>query len=68
MQFSDIWEIPFQSTNGATLRLSSYQDARYKEGDFPITEALAKEVLSIPMYNGMTQDEIEQVIVALNNF
>lgn len=29
MQFSDIWEIPFQSTNGATLRLSSYQDARY---------------------------------------
>lgn len=45
-----------------------YKDLGYKEGDFPITEALAKEVLSIPMYNGMTQDEIEQVIVALNNF
>jgi len=45
-----------------------YKDLGYKEGDFPISEALAKEVLSIPMYNGMTQDEIEQVIVALNNF
>ena len=37
-------------------------------GDFPITEYLAKTVLSIPMYNGMTEEEQNIVIKALNEF
>ena len=45
-----------------------YVDLGYKEGDFPITERLAKTVLSIPMYNGMTSEEQEYVIKAINDF
>ena len=39
-----------------------------KEGDYPIAEKYAKEVLSIPMYNGMTDDEQTLVINAINEF
>ena len=45
-----------------------YKNLGYKEGDFPITEKLAKSVLSIPMYNGMTDEEQDYVINALNSF
>jgi dTDP-4-amino-4,6-dideoxygalactose transaminase len=40
----------------------------HHEGEFPITEKYAHEVLSIPMYNGMTEEEQSYVINALNNF
>lgn len=39
-----------------------------KVGDYPITEQYANEVLSLPMYNGMTQFEQSMVIDAINNF
>lgn len=39
-----------------------------KEGDLPITEQYAKEVLSIPLYNGMTDEEQDYVIEAINAF
>lgn len=38
------------------------------KGDYPITEAYADTILSLPMYNGMTAEEIEKVIRALNDF
>ncbi len=40
----------------------------FKKGDFPIAERLADEVLSIPMYNGMTEEEQTRVIDALNGW
>ena len=40
----------------------------YGRGSFPITEHYADTVLSIPMYNGMTGEEQERVIEALNRF
>ena len=46
----------------------AYAYLGFQEGDFPITETLAKEVLSIPMYNGMTEEEQTYVIDALNAF
>lgn len=46
----------------------AYHYLGFQEGDFPITERLAKEVLSIPMYNGMTKEEQTYVIDALNSF
>lgn len=46
----------------------AYRYLGHHEGDFPITEHLAKTVLSIPMYNGMTEDEQNMVIDALNRF
>ena len=46
----------------------AYQYLGYQEGAFPITEQYAKEVLSLPMYNGMTEEEQTYVIEALNAF
>lgn len=46
----------------------AYTYLGHKEGFLPITEHLAKTVLSIPMYNGMTDDEQSYVIDAINNF
>ena len=45
-----------------------YQDLGFKEGDFPIAEEISSTQLSIPMYYGMTDEEINYVIEALNNF
>ena len=39
-----------------------------KKGDYPITEEFANTILSIPMYNGMTEEEQKIVIAALNSF
>lgn len=39
-----------------------------KRGSYPVAEKQADEVLSIPMYNGMTQAEQDKVIKALNEF
>lgn len=46
----------------------AYAGLGYHEGDFPITEKYAKTVLSIPMYNGMTEEEQTRVIEAINAF
>lgn len=46
----------------------AYEYLGFKKGDFPITEKLAEEVLSIPMYNGMTEEEQNYVIEAINSF
>ena len=46
----------------------AYQYLGHKEGYLPITEHLAKTVLSIPIYNGMTKEEQFYVIDALNDF
>ena len=45
-----------------------YRNLNYKEGDFPVTEKDAHEVLSLPFYNGMTEEEQAYVIDALNRF
>ena len=46
----------------------AYKYLGKKEGDFPIAERYAKEVLSLPMYNSMTDEELEYVINAINSF
>lgn len=46
----------------------AYKYLGHGEGYLPITEKYAKTVLSIPMYNGMTEEEQTYVIDALNNF
>lgn len=46
----------------------AYAYLGHKKGDFPITEKNAEEVLSIPMYNGMTENEQDLVIEAINGF
>lgn len=46
----------------------AYQYLGYQKGAFPITEQYAQEVLSLPMYNGMTEEEQTYVIDAINAF
>ena len=45
-----------------------YRDLGFKEGDFPIAEEISKTELSIPMYYGMTDEEISLVVEAINAF
>lgn len=46
----------------------AYKYLGYKKGDYPITEDFADTVLSIPIYNGMTEEEQTYVIDKLNKF
>lgn len=45
-----------------------YKGLGFKEGDFPIAEEISKTELSIPMYYGMTDEEITFVIDTINSF
>jgi dTDP-4-amino-4,6-dideoxygalactose transaminase len=41
--------------------MTAYADARYKAGDFPVAEACANTVLSLPLYSQMTARQVEEV-------
>lgn len=43
----------------------AYQYLEYKEGDFPITEECAKEVISLPVYPELKRKEIEYIVETL---
>lgn len=45
-----------------------YKDLGFKEGDFPIAEEISATELSIPMYYGMTDEEVQYVIDKINEF
>lgn len=46
----------------------AYADLGYRRGDFPVAETNAAQELSLPMYYGMTDEQIEYVIDQLNRF
>ncbi len=46
----------------------AYRRFGYKKGDFPITEDYADTILSLPLYNGMTNEEVDYVIQKINEF
>ncbi len=43
----------------------AYQHLGYQAGDFPQTEALSQQILSLPMFPGMNQAQIQQVVDAI---
>ena len=45
-----------------------YAGFGFKRGDFPVAEKFAGEVLSLPLFNGMTAAEIDFVVEVLNKF
>lgn len=45
-----------------------YKDLGFEKGDFPVAEEISETELSIPMYYGMTDEEISYVINAINRF
>lgn len=46
----------------------AYKYLAIQEGSLPITEKYAQEVLSLPLYNGMKDEEIHKVINTINKF
>ena len=45
-----------------------YRDLGFKRGAFPIAEEISATELSLPMYYGMTTEQIDCVIDAVNSF
>ncbi|SFC74604.1 DegT/DnrJ/EryC1/StrS family aminotransferase [Butyrivibrio sp. YAB3001] len=46
----------------------AYKRLELKEGSLPITEKYANEVISLPIYAGMTDEEQSRVIECINNY
>lgn len=40
---------------------TAYRDARYKAGDFPVTEALCEQVISLPMHTELTDEQLNHI-------
>ncbi|MGB3759450.1 MAG: DegT/DnrJ/EryC1/StrS family aminotransferase [Rivularia sp. (in: cyanobacteria)] len=43
----------------------AFKDLGYEMGDFPHSEKLAKEILSLPMYPGLTSNQVKEVATAI---
>lgn len=46
----------------------AYKYLGMEEGSLPITERYAKEILSLPLYNGMNDDELNYILTCVNSF
>lgn len=46
----------------------AYLDPRYKEGDFPVTEALSKAVISLPVHTELTEEIQKEITDAFLEF
>lgn len=46
----------------------AYQDSRYKESDFQVTNQLVKEVISLPMHTELEDDQIEFITSTIINY
>lgn len=46
----------------------AYKNLNYKKGDFPITEKLSKEVISLPIYPYITKKQIEYAVKTVKEF
>lgn len=46
----------------------AYKDMKLLKGSFPIAENISETELSLPMYYGMREEEIEYIVDKINNF
>jgi len=46
----------------------AYQDSRYKTGDFPVTEQLCREVISLPIHTEMTEETLKYITSSVLDF
>lgn len=46
----------------------AYQHLGYHEGDFPVAEAVSKEIVSLPMFPELKEDEIAYVVDRVKEF
>ena len=49
-------------------RQQAYAELAYKQGEFPIAEAMAEEVLSLPIGPHLSSEDQDRVIAALLDF
>jgi dTDP-4-amino-4,6-dideoxygalactose transaminase len=45
-----------------------YEKLGYREGDFPVSEAVSKRILPLPMYPELTKEHVDQVVGAILGF
>ncbi|BAY90682.1 MULTISPECIES: DegT/DnrJ/EryC1/StrS family aminotransferase [unclassified Tolypothrix] len=45
----------------------AFTNLGYQEGDFPQAEKLAKQILSLPMYPGLSSSQIKEVVAAISS-
>ena len=45
-----------------------YQSLQKKKGSYPIAEEISKTEISIPMYYGMTNEEVNYIVSTINSF
>ena len=66
--------LPFTQKRGSAVETTSSQStssrstatsSERKEGDFPVTESIARRTIALPFYNQMTQDEVRYVAEVL---
>ena len=46
----------------------AYKSLGYSEGNFPIAERCCEEIVSLPMFSELTQEQIEHVVKEIKNF
>jgi dTDP-4-amino-4,6-dideoxygalactose transaminase len=46
----------------------AYNYLGYKEGDFPITEKTSQEILSLPMFAELTNEQIKEIVREIKNY
>lgn len=46
----------------------AYTQLGYHLGDFPVAEKVSQEELSLPLYYGMTEEQVETVVKFINSF
>ena len=46
----------------------AYEALGYKQGDFPESERAQEEVLSLPMYPELSQEQVQEVVAAIKEF
>ncbi|MBE0657322.1 MAG: DegT/DnrJ/EryC1/StrS family aminotransferase [Bryobacteraceae bacterium] len=46
----------------------AYREFGYAEGDFPVTERVAREIVSLPMFPGLTAEQQERVAAGVKTF
>ena len=62
-------DIPFGIYYPVPLhRQKAYTDERYKEADFPVTNSLVEEVISLPMHTELDEEQLIFICDTLRNF
>lgn len=69
VEFMASRQIPVMIYYPVPLHLQkAYLDPRYREGDFPVTEALSEYVISLPMHTELDEEQMAHITSSLLEF